>query len=215
MCNGTTNVNYTQLDQYDVGFLKLNGLAPGDAQVYSPDTTIGPIVGEQLDLVGYGLGGNPAAGFLNTGTRRRAENIVTGTVDGSQFGDLCAACFPDHPFRMDLTFQNPCNAPGCDPNQELINGGDSGGPALSGNLIEGVASFGNLPRPDNGTYQYGVGYSSGHEILSDPNIASYVEGYIKSMAVPEPRYVAFLAIGLLGLLRLKRRHSRKCGRPDR
>jgi MYXO-CTERM domain-containing protein len=46
-------------------------------------------------------------------------------------------------------------------------------------------------------------------MASAANISAYVEGYIESMAVLEPRYAAFLAIGLLGLLGLMQRRRQK------
>src|SRR5690349_14880003 len=53
------------LFQYDIGFLTLSSNAPADATIYPILTSLSGITTSTiLDIVGYGLGGNPTVGIL-------------------------------------------------------------------------------------------------------------------------------------------------------
>jgi hypothetical protein len=182
-------VGAPQLPQYDVAVLTLAALAPSDAEIYGLKTDLAGITSSSLiDIVGYGLGGNPFVGHLNTGTRRHAVN----TIDGF-FGPV--STFPDAVFAMSENFSTTGPS-----NFGLINGGDSGGAAFFGNQIIGVASFGNLPRPPDAFAD--LTYQTGHESLADAEIAAWIHTAI----VPEPGTLILVSIGL-GVV--ARRRSRK------
>ncbi len=175
---------------YDVGILTLAGDAPSDAQRYSPAYSLADITtSTTIDIVGFGVGGNPTVGFLSAGTRRHAVNTFAGWFE-----------LVDYPLAMFLTF-----VAGTAGDVGLTNAGDSGGPALVGNRIFGVASFGDMPRPDipsTGAYENGVEYSGGFANLAYAPIGDWVE----SQLVPEPACWMTAVLGSVLLISLKFRN---------
>lgn len=178
---------FPSLAQYDVGILTLNQPAPVDAQRYGLKLDLTGFVlaslfepGTPLNLVGYGLGGNPAVGFLDVGVRRHAQQTV-----------VVADFVPDQVLVMGMSF-------GFAPdNYGLINAGDSGGPALFGDQVLGVASFSSLPRPGTGQYEVSfLPYLTGHESLADPITGAWVAGYVSTQPVPEPGTIVLLLAGV-------------------
>jgi hypothetical protein len=185
------------LYEYDIAVLQLASPAPADAQVYGLHRTLDDVLPTStVDIVGYGLGGNPEAGYYSAGTRRHAAGAVDGVLDS-----LLGASTPDHPIEMTLTF-----GASTDPGRGLINGGDSGGPVLFNGQILGIASYADIPRPGEGVYQTGVEYYSGHENVADPVIGNWLAQF----EVPEPAAVVPLALGLalIALARIGRRLRR-------
>jgi hypothetical protein len=77
----------------------------------------------------------------------------------------------------------------------LIAAGDSGSPALFGDLIVGVGSFSNVPRPPDSFPE--VLYLSGHANLFEPLTGSWVASFIHP--VPEPSIGTLLLAALLWL----------------
>lgn len=182
-----------QLHQYDVGLLRLAAPAPEDAQRYGLKSDYSGIEFENtlVDLVGYGVGGQPGGPVLEARTRRHARNWLDFVIGAFSDGTHLASA-PDHPFEMMMDFGAPDG-----PYQGLINSGDSGGPALFGNDVIGVASFGNLPT--SGSYPDYGWYSTGHASLADPVTGDWVE----SMLTPEPTTLLLLGVGLILLRYLK------------
>jgi hypothetical protein len=121
------------------------------------------------------------------------------TIDFA-IGELNGAPTPDLPWLISHTFgEGPAN-------YGLTNGGDSGGPALIGTSIIGVASFGDLPRPCTTpcTDPFPAGrYINGHANLAEDVTGNWVADFI---SVPEPGSWA-LAAGGLALLLLSRGQS--------
>ena len=189
----------TGLDLYDVGLLTLSKPAPSDAQIYGLDLTLSGFVfgSSTVYMVGYGLGGNPDVGFLNiygppTDPRRLAQNTLTGYL-----GSVNGFSTPDLPLYAYLTFvQNSTASTG------LPNGGDSGGPLFFNNQIIGVTSFGNLPRPGNGSYEYGVQYLGAFADIVNPSVG--IGSWVESEIVPEPGTWALMALGGLALCARRR-----------
>jgi hypothetical protein len=186
------------LYQYDIAVLRLASPAPAGAQVYGLHLTLEDVhPTSQVDIVGYGLGGNPTTGFLSAGTRRHATGVVDGLLDS-----LDGAATPDHPLQMTLVFGD--STPG---GSGMINAGDSGGPMLFNGQVLGIASYGNLPRT-GWNYQTGVEYVSGHENVAEPAIGNWLAQF----EVPEPAAIGLLAFGLLLIVLAeiaKRHHSLK------
>ena len=208
------------LFQYDVGFLILDGLAPTDASIYPVVTSLNGITtSTRLEIVGYGVGGNPTVGFLDTGTRRRAYNNYGGPVTSVRNVNL-----PDVPFQMSLFFKAPpLNQ--IDPVKGVSNSGDSGGPAFltnpdgSVNGIVGISYFAQIPTPDDpssGAYQFDVSYASYYESLANDNISAYVTQFLADNAVPEPGYgwpvaacLILFALCRLGTRAVARTHDKR------
>jgi hypothetical protein len=186
------------LYQYDVAVLQLASPAPAGAQVYGLHLTLDDVLPTStVDIVGYGLGGSPAAGFLSAGTRRHATGVVDAALDS-----LDGAPAPDHPLQMTLVFGDSTAG-----GSGMINAGDSGGPMLFNGQILGIAAYGNLPRPGS-NYQTGVEYISGHENVADPLIGNWLARF----EVPEPAAIGMLAFGLVLIVLAeiaKRHHSLK------
>jgi hypothetical protein len=181
------------LDQYDVAIIQLSQAAPASAAIYGLKTDFSGIdFGvTPIDIVGYGYGGNPSAGILPVGTRRAAQNVIQGVA-----GSLNGVATPDNPFIMTMSFSS--GTPG---GFGLINGGDSGGPALFGNEIIGVGDFGDLPA--SGNYLSDTTYLTGDESLANPAIDAFVEQFV----VPEPS-TALLTLPVFLALLLFRRSPR-------
>lgn len=120
--------------QYDVAVIRLSQAAPAGATIYGLKTDYSGIDfgTTPIDIVGYGYGGNPSVGILPVGTRRAAQNVIQGVADS-----LNGVATPDNPFIMTMSFSS-----GTPEGFGLINGGDSGGPALFGNEIIGIGDFG-------------------------------------------------------------------------
>lgn len=180
------------LDQYDVAVIQLNGPAPSDATIYGLDTSLSGITlgSTPVDIVGYGLGGNPTAGILPVGTRRAAQQVIQSVASS-----LDGVATPDNPLIMTGEFSNSTPA-----DYGLINGGDSGGPALLGNQIVGIADFGDLPR--TGDYASNTSYLTGDESLANLEIASFVEQFV---ATPEPGAASLIVLGFAVLMAWRKR----------
>jgi hypothetical protein len=171
------------LYEYDVAVLRLSSPAPADAEVYGLHRTLDDVLpASTVDIVGYGLGGNPEVGYYDAGTRRHAVNTIDGALDS-----LLGASTPDHPLQMTLIF-----GASTDPGRGLINGGDSGGPLLFNGQILGIASYLSMPRPGSGVYQTGVEYLSGHENVADPVIGNWLAQF----EAAEPKATLLLALGV-------------------
>jgi hypothetical protein len=177
-----------QLSEYDIAVLTLDSVAPATAERYDVKFDLsGVTTASIIDIVGYGLGGNPTVGHLGTGTRRHAVNTIDGLI-----GSLSGVPTPDLPFAMFNFF-------GADPPEHgLINGGDSGGPAFFMGDILGVASFGNLPRPPD-PFSPGV-YFTGHATLFDDATVAFLAPFV----VPEPGTLTLVGIGVLAIWRKRR-----------
>lgn len=176
--------------QYDVAVIRLSQAAPAGATIYGLKTDYTGIDfgTTPIDIVGYGYGGNPSVGILPVGTRRAAQNVIQGVADS-----LNGVATPDNPFIMTMSFSS-----GTPEGFGLINGGDSGGPALFGNEIIGIGDFGDLPA--SGNYVSDATYLTGDESLANSNISAFVEQF----AVPEPA-TALLTLPVLLVLLLFRR----------
>jgi secreted trypsin-like serine protease len=200
-----------QLDEYDMAVLTLTSAAPTGAEIYDVKFNFtGVTTASPIDIVGYGLGGNPTVNHLNTGVRRHAVNTIDFFINGFSDG-VTTAPAPDLPFQMSHTF-------GAGPaNHGLINGGDSGGPAFFGGDILGVASFGNLPRPCTpgspgcpwapGQDQFPPGtYFTGHATLFDAATISWLTPY--TTPVPEPGFWAICGLGFAVVVIARKRVRR-------
>ncbi|MBS1824608.1 MAG: trypsin-like serine protease [Acidobacteria bacterium] len=179
------------LQQYDIGILTLAALAPLDAQIYGVKTDYsGVLTTSVLDLVGYGRGGNPTVGQLSNGTRRHAQNTADGLLS-----TLSLVPLPDLPLYMTMIFGQG------DANEGLAHAGDSGGPALLGNQILGISSFGNLPRTT--PMLTGTVYLSAYMSLANEEIG----GWVVDHTVPEPATLLLVGVALIAAsLVLKRQH---------
>ena len=181
---------FDNLDYYDVGLLTLSSRAPSDAEIYKLNLTLSGFVfgSSTVDVVGYGLGGNPSVGYENTdlSARQHAQNTVSFEID-----TLNGVPTPDLPLAAFLEFGEGSGGAG------LTNGGDSGSPLLFDDQIIGVTSFGNLPRPGSGSYQYGVEYLGTFADIGDP--AAGIGSWVESEIAPEPGTWALVVLGALAL----------------
>lgn len=192
-----SNSDLAGLDEYDVAVLQLSQPAPADATIYSVDTsfTCSSIINSLVDIVGYGLGGNPTAGILPYGIRRAAEQSIQGCA-----ASVNGVTTPDNPLIMEMSFPSSPNANTA--GYGLINSGDSGGPALLGDEIVGIADFGDLPQ--TGDYESDYEYLTGEENLSNIQIASFVDQFV----APESSTSVLAIGGFAVLMLLRRRYAR-------
>lgn len=173
----------TSLYEYDIAILGLAALAPAGAQVYGIQRDASGVdPAALLDLVGYGRGGNPSVGELPNGTRRHAQNTVDFVAN-----TLNSVALPDLPLALTMVFGSGAA------DQGLAHAGDSGGPALLGDRILGISSFGNLPRTT--PMQNGTIYYSAYMSLANPEIGDWVAGH----TVPEPATFLLTSLVLLVL----------------
>lgn len=188
---------FDNLDYYDVGLLTLSSGAPSDAEIYKLNLTLSGFVfgSSTVDMVGYGSGGNPSVGYLDIETRRHAQNTVPFEIDGLEAQvsptQTVVVPTPDLPLAAFLEFGEGSGGTG------LTSGGDSGSPLLFDDQIIGVTSFGNLPRPGSGSYQYGVEYLGAFADIGDP--ATGIGSWVESEIAPEPGAWALVALGALAL----------------
>ncbi|MGE0746665.1 MAG: trypsin-like serine protease [Rhodospirillales bacterium] len=177
------------LNEYDVAILTLAGLAPVDAARYGIAGTLPPD-GTPVDLVGYGLGGSPD-GALAAGVRRHATNNIDAAV--ATYPNS-AVPSPDLPLVMSTLFG------GAGAGEGLISPGDSGGPALAGTDIVGIATTTTLldvAGLDDGAFHYGT-----HANLTNAAIGDWLLGFIQ---VSAPRATVPFAAAAFFLLALSRR----------
>jgi hypothetical protein len=182
------------IQQYDIAILRLATSAPGDAAVYaiadgSLPLSFSDTTGTVVDMVGYGLGGNPS-GALPGGTRRTAQNRLFGILAGEVDNPLLTA----HDFSS-------ASEPG---NFGIVAAGDSGGPMFLGNTIIGVASASTVPRITSGTYTPGVYYGL-HANLYDSLTLNWTNSAIAN--IPEPGTYLLFASGLAAVALLRRRRA--------
>jgi hypothetical protein len=225
------------LDHWDTAVLQLSMAAPADATVYGLDTSMTGITPgtTQLDLVGYGLGGDSTV--LGYGTRRHAVNtLISGTqtitVGGGSVvsveasgGVITAMCqgtgcssqsdyttLPDSPLGVEMVFGSSPD------NYGIINAGDSGSPLLyctsSSNgqctnyAILGVSDFGDLPQ--SGSYATNLKYTAGFQNLTQAQNYNFIEDVLSgAYDAPEPSVWLPSASGLAIIGFLKRRSARK------
>jgi hypothetical protein len=209
----------------DIAIIELAALAPADATRYDIYTDMDE-VGQVGNLAGFGLSGTGATGAtLGFGTRRQGLNRYD--ADGSVFGfpggaNMLLGDFDSGAAANDaFGFAIPALANlGEGDNEVDIAPGDSGGPTFLGGKIAGVHSLilafsdpagGTLCPPDVFTPANLLGAAgckldaSFGELFADTRVSSYT-GFITSI-VPEPGFVAVLAVGLSGLFLLSRRRK--------
>jgi hypothetical protein len=180
------------IQEYDIAILRLATSAPGDALVYtiadgSAPIGFGDTTGTVVDMVGYGLGGNPS-GALPGGTRRTAQNRLLGILAGEVDNPLLTA----HNFSSS---SEPAN-------YGIVAAGDSGGPMFVGNVIIGVASASTVPQLSSGTYASGIYYGL-HASLYDQVTRNWTSSAISG--IPEPGTYLLFASGLTAIVLLRRR----------
>ena len=182
------------IQEYDLAILRLAAAAPLDASVYTITNGTVPLVfsdmtGTVVDMVGYGLGGNPS-GALPGGTRRAAQNRLLGILAG----ELDSPLITGHDFASS---SEPAN-------YGIIAAGDSGGPMFLNNVIIGIASASTVPQLSSGTYTSGS-YLGLHISLYDEMARSWTNSAIS--AVPEPGTYLLFGAGLTAIFLLRRRQS--------
>jgi len=207
----------------DIALIQLNGTAPAGAQrygLYTGSGEVGPVAPIQ-DHAGYGntgTSGNTGAINGTYGTRRWGQN----TYDGL---NLFGPYFPGTPANTQLNYDFDNGLAANDaagvifginhlglgfPNESLIAGGDSGGPAFINGLIAGIHSYGltfsgqGAPDIDGGTLNSSFG-----EFAGDTRVSQYV-GWIQATtatAVPEPATLSLLALSLCALRARRRKRA--------
>lgn len=182
------------IQEYDIAILRLATVAPGDASVYAISDGMAPLAfsdttGTVVDMVGYGLGGNPA-GALPGGTRRAAQNRLFGILGGEV----------DNPFLTAHNFASSSEPA----NYGIVAAGDSGGPMFLNNIIIGIASASTVPRLSSGTYLTGTYYGL-HTSLYDDVTRTWASSAISG--IPEPGTYLLFATGLTALVLFRRRSS--------
>lgn len=166
------------ISEYDVAILTLASLAPPDAERYGLKLDFNGITtATQLDLVGYGRGD-----LLPSQVRRHAVNTMDGVI-----GSINGVPTPDNPLLMSLQYGTGAG------NEGIVSSGDSGGPALFGNLVLGVASFA-FDIPANYDYQTGTTYQTGHASLAETVTGTWVAN---TLSIPEPGTFLLAGIALL------------------
>ncbi len=184
----------TAIQQYDIAILRLATVAPGDASIYTIADGAAPLIfsdtsGTVVDMVGYGIGGNPS-GALPGGTRRAAQNRLLGILGGEL----------DNPL---LTAHNFASA--AEPaNYGIIAAGDSGGAMFVNNVIIGIASASTIPSLTSGTYGSGTYYGL-HASLYDEATRNWTGSAIGD--IPEPGTYLLFASGLTALVLLRQRRG--------
>ncbi len=182
------------IQEYDIAILRLATVAPADATIYTIADGTEPIAfsdttGTVVDMVGYGLGGNPS-GALPGGTRRHAQNRLFGILGGEVDNPLLTA----HNFASS---SEPAN-------YGIVAAGDSGGAMLVNNVIIGIASASTIPQLSSGTYTSGFYYGL-HTSLYDEATRNWTSSAISD--IPEPGTYLLFASGLSAVLILRRRRS--------
>lgn len=189
-----SNSGLAGLFSYDVGVLQLASAAPADATRYAIQTSYtGVSSSSPIDIVGYGLGGNPSAGILSVGTRRHAQTTFGGVIQS-----LNGVITPDQPLYSFQEFST-----GTPAGIGMINGGDSGGPAFFDGAVIGIADFADLPR--TGDYASNTYYLSAWQSLANPAIGDFVDQF----AAPEPSTWLLLGSGLIAIVASGRVHRRR------
>ncbi|QDU23739.1 calcium-binding protein [Urbifossiella limnaea] len=126
----------------DIAVIELPELAPAAASRYSLHTgaTAAGLVGQVTTLSGYGRSGNGAVGWDTTptgsGVRRTGQNAID-VVVGEYLRQDFDSGLGIHDFYGVTGARTDT---GLGPAEALIQPGDSGGPALIGNLIVGVTN---------------------------------------------------------------------------
>jgi len=182
------------IQQYDIAILRLATPAPIDAVVYgitdgSFELNFSNASGTVVDMVGYGIGGNPSGGLAGA-TRRYAQNRLEGILPGQV----------DAPFLTSQDFSSASEPGG----YGIIGAGDSGGPMFFNNLIIGVASASTIPQTGgSGTYTTGT-YNGLHTSLYDASTRNWTNAAF-GFAVPEPSSYLLFGSGLAVLAFFRRR----------
>lgn len=182
------------IQQYDIAILRLATPAPVGAAIYgitdgSTALTFGDSTGTIIDMVGYGIGGNPSGG-LGSGTRRYAQNRLFGILPGEV----------DAPLLTAQDFSSASEPPG----YGIVGVGDSGGPMFFNNVIIGVASASTIPQSGGlGTYTTGTYYGL-HTSLYDATTRDWTNAAF-GFAVPEPSTYLLFSGGLAALAFFRRR----------
>ncbi len=183
--------------------MRLATPAPSDAAVYSitngsPTLNFSDTTGTIVDMVGYGIGGNPAGG-LSSGIRRYAQNRLESTLPGQV----------DDPFLTSQDFSSASEPAG----YGVIGAGDSGGPMFLNNIIIGVASASTIPRTGgSGTYATGTYYGL-HTSLYDSLTRNWTTAALgvtgpqplTFLSLPEPSTYLLFSGGLAALAFFRRR----------
>ena len=176
------------IQQYDIAILRLATSAPIDAAVYAitngaPALNFSDTTGTTVDMVGYGMGGNPTGG-LASGTCRYAPNRLEGSLPGQV----------DSPFLTSLDFSSAAEPGG----NGIIGAGDSGGPMFFNSVIIGVASASTIPQSGgSGTYPTGTYYGL-HTSLYDATTRNWTNTAF-GIATPEPATYLLFGSGLAAL----------------
>ena len=183
------------ISQYDIAILRLATSAPVGTAIYgitdgSTAPTFGDITGSLVDMVGYGIGGNPSGG-LASGTRRYAQNRLDGFLPGQV----------DNPLLTSQDFSSALEPGG----YGIVGAGDSGGPMFLNNIIIGVASASTIPSTGgSGTYTNGTYYGL-HTSLFDTVTRDWTNAAFGVMATPEPSTYLLFGSGLAALAFFRRR----------
>jgi hypothetical protein len=199
----------SQIEQYDLAMITLDAAAPGDAEIYGLKLDLAGVTTSSLiDIVGYGIGGNPTVGFLPSGTRRHAVNSFDAYLTS-----LSGAPTPDNPLLMSHEFG--AGVPPGTATLGLPNGGDSGSPALFNGLVIGISSAGDLPRPPD-AFEPDLYYAI-YASLFPVAVSEWVQAQLNAVvtasgdpnpaAVPAPSSILCFAVGLVALMHRRPRST--------